>query len=85
MAGRGSYLGRVDSALLEGAVAGVLRAHVAVLAPVAGEVPGDAGQAPAGGDKEKERESEAPGESDALLRAKNWATGGAVVPIAEGF
>lgn len=41
------YLRGVDSSLLEGAVAGVLRAHVAVFAPVAGEVPVDAGQAPA--------------------------------------
>lgn len=48
---RGSYLRRVDSALLEGTVAGVLRAHVAVFAPVAGEVPRHARQAPAGGDR----------------------------------
>lgn len=41
-----AHLGRVDPALLEGAVAGVLRAHVAVFAPVAGEVGVDTGQAP---------------------------------------
>lgn len=34
---RDSYLGDVDTSLLEGAVIGVLGAHVAVLAPVARE------------------------------------------------
>lgn len=41
------YLWGVDSSLLEGAVAGILCAHVAIFAPVAGEVSVDTGQAPA--------------------------------------
>lgn len=45
------YLRRVDSSLLKGAVAGVLRAHVSIFAPVTGEVPVHTGQAPAGGKK----------------------------------
>lgn len=42
------YLRHVDTALQEGAVGGVVRAHVAVLAPVAREGAADAGQAAAG-------------------------------------
>lgn len=42
------YLRHVDAALQEGTVGGVVRAHVPVLAPVAGEGAADAGQAAAG-------------------------------------
>lgn len=41
-----SHLRGVDSSLLEGAVAGVLRAHVTIFAPVTGEVSINTGQAP---------------------------------------
>lgn len=47
------HLWGVDSSLLEGAVAGVLRAHVAIFAPVTGEVSVNTGQAP-GVSKKKE-------------------------------
>ena len=51
------HLRRVHPALLEGAVAGVLRAHVAVFTPVTREVPVHTGQTP-GGRGERGRESE---------------------------
>lgn len=53
-----SYLGRVNPSLLEGAVAGILRAHVSIFAPVTGEVPVHTGQAPAGGKKKVRRRVE---------------------------
>lgn len=46
-----THLRGVDASLLEGAVAGVLRAHVAIFAPVAGEVSSHTGQAPGAGEK----------------------------------
>lgn len=52
-----AYLWGVYSSLLEGAVAGILCAHVAIFAPVAGEVSIDAGQAPAAS-KERRKEAE---------------------------
>lgn len=45
------HLRGVDSSLQEGAVAGVLRAHVAIFAPVTGEVSVNTGQAPAAGER----------------------------------
>lgn len=42
------YLRHIDTALQKGAVGGVVRAHVTVLAPVAGEGAIDTGQAAAG-------------------------------------
>lgn len=49
-----SYLRHVDASLLEGAVVGVLRADVAILAPVAGERAVDTRQA-AAAEQESER------------------------------
>lgn len=49
------HLGGVDSSLLEGAVAGILRAHVAIFAPVTGEVSVNTGQAPGVGENVGQR------------------------------
>lgn len=47
------HLRGVDSSLQEGAVAGVLRAHVAIFAPVTGEVSVNTGQAPGAGERRR--------------------------------
>lgn len=50
------YLRGVDPALLEGAVTGILCAHVPIFAPVTGEVSVHTGQTPAAGENVRSRE-----------------------------
>lgn len=49
------HLRGVDSSLLEGAVVGILRAHVAILAPVTGKVSINTGEAPGAGENVRDR------------------------------
>ena len=49
------HLRVIDSPILEGAVAGIVCARVLIFAPVTGEVPINAGQAPVAGENVKNR------------------------------